>query len=202
MVSPDTPVWPGDTSFSCLWTWKIDDGSSVNVSAITQSPHAGTHADTPLHVNDGGSGSEALPLEAFRGRATLVDVSHVYGEIKIADIDRGGLDRAMTRLLLKTGRSIAAGSFPGSWPALTVECARELVRRGVVLVGYDCPSADDRDSKTLDVHHALLDHNVSVLENLDLREASAGEYELDALPMKIAGLDAAPVRAVLVDLRL
>jgi len=61
----------------------------------------------------------------------------------------------------------------------------------------DCPSADDRESKTLDVHHELLDRGVCVLENLDLREAEPGEYVLDALPMKVAGLDAAPVRAVL-----
>jgi arylformamidase len=61
----------------------------------------------------------------------------------------------------------------------------------------DCPSADDLQSKTLDVHHELLDHGACVLENLDLREVEAGEYVLDALPMKVAGLDAAPVRALL-----
>ena len=87
--------------------------------------------------------------------------------------------------------------FPESWPSLSVDCARNLATRGVVLVGMDCPSADDRESKTLDVHHELLDCGVCVLENLDLREAEPGECVLDALPMKVAGLDAAPVRAVL-----
>ncbi|MEO7218629.1 MAG: cyclase family protein [Gemmatimonadaceae bacterium] len=197
MLSPDTPVWPGDTPFSCLWTWQMSEGSSVNVSAITSSPHAGTHADAPLHVTRNGAASESLRLDAFRGPARVVDVSHINVEIKIADIDMAARDGAIERLLLKTGRSIAGGNFPESWPHLSVDCARELVRRGIVLVGFDCPSADDLDSKALDVHHVLLDNGVCVIENLDLRDATEGDYELDALPMKVAGLDAAPVRAVL-----
>lgn len=197
MLSPGTPVWPGDTPFSCLWAWNMDAGSSVNVSAVTASPHAGTHADTPLHVTQGAAGSESLSLEAFRGPAVVMDVSGIDDEIQIDELDRrvGGI--TVTRLLLKTGRSIASGAFPESWPRLSLECARELTRRGVVLIGLDCPSADDRDSTTLDVHHALLDYDVCLLENLDLRDVDPGEYVLDALPMKVAGLDAAPVRAVL-----
>ncbi len=198
MLSPDTPVWPGDTPFSCLWTWNMNDGASVNVSAVTASPHAGTHADTLLHVTKGAAGSESLALDAFRGPAVVVDVSDIKAEIQLGDIDQRLAGMAVTRLLLKTGRSIASGEFPESWPTLAVACARELVQRGVALVGMDCPSADDRESKTLDVHHVLLDHGVCVLENLDLRGVEVGEYVLDALPMKIAGLDAAPVRAVLV----
>ena len=202
MLSPDTPVWPGDTPFSCLWTWNMDAGSSVNVSAVTSSPHAGTHADTPLHVTRGAAGSESLPIAAFQGPAVVVDVSDIPDAIGIGEIDRRMQKvTTATRLLLRTGRSIASGAFPEGWPSLSVDCARELVRRGVVLVGMDCPSADDMNSKTLEVHHELLEHGVCVLENLDLREVPAGEYMLDALPMKVAGLDAAPVRAVLIAAR-
>lgn len=197
-LSSDTPVWPGDTPFSCLWTWNMDDGSSVNVSSVTSSPHAGTHADTPLHVTRGAAGSESLSLDSFRGPVVVVDVSDVSDEIQLDHLDHRTERMTVTRLLLKTGCSIATGAFPGSWPRLSVGCARELVRRGVVLVGMDCPSADGRESKTLDVHHALLDHGVTVVENLDLLAVDAGEYILDALPMKVAGLDAAPVRAVLI----
>jgi arylformamidase len=39
--------------------------------------------------------------------------------------------------------------------------------------------------------------NACLLENLDLRRVPAGPYELIAFPVKIMGLDAAPVRAVL-----
>ncbi len=198
LLSPDTPVWPGDTAFSCMWTWNMAEGSSVNVSAITSSPHAGTHADTPLHVTHGAAASETLPLEAFRGPAIVVDVTDLSGEMEYADLQQRMSSASVVRLLLKTGHGIAGGSFPESWPSLSVDCAAVLVKRGVVLVGYDCPSADDRQSKTLDVHHVLLDNGVCVVENLDLRAVEPGAYELDALPLSVAGLDAAPLRAVLV----
>ena len=52
VLRPGTPEWPGDTPYSCGWTWSMAAGASVNVSAITLSPHVGTHADAPLHVHD------------------------------------------------------------------------------------------------------------------------------------------------------
>lgn len=172
-------------------------GSSVNVSAVTMSPHTGTHADTPLHVSRDAAGSESLSLDAFRGAVIVIDVSSVDRTIE-RDALEVQLDGVVhERVLLKTGMTIADGVFPNRWPALSTQCAQWLVARGLHLLGVDCPSIDDRDSKTLEVHHALLDHGACVLENLDLRNTAAGTYVLNALPMKIAGLDAAPVRALL-----
>lgn len=201
-VSGATPVWPGDTPFTCRWTWSMADGSSVNVSTIGGSPHAGTHADTALHVSANGASSESLPLDAFRGPAIVLHVGDDARELTLDDID-GRLDAAgmrgahIERLLLRTDRGIADGTFPDAWPVLSVDCARALVARGLRLLGVDAPSVDERESKTLDVHHALLDHGACVLENLDLRAAPAGVYVLDALPLSVVGLDAAPVRAIL-----
>ncbi len=204
-VSPSTAEWPGDTPFSCGWTWDMSKGSSVNVSTITMSPHVGTHADAPVHVRAGADGAELLPLDAFYGAAVVIDVSDLNGALSFDQImDRVALVRegseVPSRLLLKTGRTIAAGKFPETWPALSPDCAKLLANRGVVLLGVDCPSVDDRESKTLDVHHALFDNGAYVLENLDLREAQAGQYNLIALPLRLEQLDAAPVRAVLTDI--
>ena len=74
---------------------------------------------------------------------------------------------------------------------------RALVARGLRLLGVDAPSVDARDSKTLEVHHALFEGGAYVLENLDLRDVEDGEHELIAFPLKLLALDAAPVRAVL-----
>jgi arylformamidase len=103
------------------------------------------------------------------------------------------------RLLLRTGHSIAGGRFPERWPVLFPATAAELARRGLRLLGVDAPSVDERESKTLAVHHALFAGGAFVLENLDLRGVPPGRYELVALPLRLAGLDAAPVRAVLLD---
>jgi arylformamidase len=200
IVREGTPEWPGDTPYSCGWTWSIARGASVNVSAITASPHVGTHADAPLHVRDGWPGSHELPLETFVGRALVVDVSSEQGEITVEHLTRLAprLDApGVERLLLRTGRSIAAGTFPDAWPALSEGCARALLGRGVRLLGVDAPSVDRRESTTLPVHHMLFSGGGYVLENLELRRVADGEYELIAFPLKLLALDAAPVRAVL-----
>lgn len=172
-------------------------GASVNVSAIELSPHVGTHADAPLHVRDGWPGSEALSPDAFVGPALVIGLEGVDGPAEPASLGR--LPTRVERLLLRTGRTIAAGSFPVAWPALTPACVRWLAARGLRLLGVDAPSVDDRESKTLDTHRALFDAGVSILENLDLRGVHDGPYELIALPIRVEGLDAAPVRAVLVE---
>jgi arylformamidase len=188
------PAWPGDTPFEVRWTWSQTEGASVNVSAVTLSPHVATHADAPLHVLADGAASESLPLAAFVGACLVVDVSDHDGAVPLAAL---GTVTGVQRLILKTGRSVAAGRFPGTWPWLEAAAVRDLVARGLLLLGVDAPSVDAHDSKTLDVHHALFSAGAFNLENLDLRFVAPGPYELFAAPLAARGLDAAPVRALL-----
>ena len=198
LVRQGTPEWPGDTPWTCRWTWEMAQGASVNVSAVDASPHVGTHADAPLHVKPGAAGAHELPLAAFSGPAHMVDVSGYAAPIEFDTLGYEPL-RDGARLLLRTGRTIAGGRFPEAWPALSTACAHALVERGMVLLGVDAPSVDTRESKSLEVHHVLFDAGACVLENLDLSQVSPGSYELSAFPLRWEGLDAAPVRAVLRD---
>jgi arylformamidase len=195
-VRVGTPEWPGDAPFECGWTARIADGASVNLSRVGGSPHVGTHADAPLHVHDGWLASDALPLEPFLGTAFVMDVSGAPAGPLSIDPDDARL-AGVERLLLRTGRCIADGSFPAEWPVLDSRTAATLAERGLRLFGIDSPSVDARHSTRLEVHHALFAGGAFVLENLDLREVSEGSYELIALPQRLVGLDAAPVRAVL-----
>jgi arylformamidase len=198
-LNPDTPEWPGDTPFSCGWASLIAAGASVNVSSYTSSPHVGTHADAPLHVREGWSGSHELSLDAFYGPAIVVDVANlnITKEIEMEDLEKILSLPFVERLLLRTGRTIASGAFPEDWPTLSEACVRTLLGRGLRLLGVDSPSVDTRDSKNLPVHHMLFSANAVILENLDLRRVSPSMYELMAFPLKLMAMDAAPVRAVL-----
>ena len=196
LVQAGTPEWPGDVPFSCGWTCRIADGAAINLSSIAGSPHVGTHADAPLHVQDGWPASDALPLDAFVGRALVLDVSDAPDGPLALDADDARL-AGVERLLLRTGRCIAGGAFPHDWPMIPPATVGALVSRGLRLLGVDAPSVDARDSKALEVHHALFGAGAFVLENLDLRAVAAGSYELLALPLRLGGLDAAPVRAAL-----
>ncbi|HKT08764.1 MAG TPA: cyclase family protein [Gemmatimonadaceae bacterium] len=186
-LGPGAPEWPGDTPYSCRWTQQLARGDSVNLSAVTTSPHVGTHADAPLHVHDGWPASHELPVGVFAGPATVCSFDRVDA------LPRGPLER----LLLRTGATTAGGAFPADWPALSVRHIESLLARGLRLLGVDAPSVDTRHSTTLEVHHALFAGGAYNLENLDLRDVPDGQYDLVALPLKIVGLDAAPVRAIL-----
>lgn len=198
-LSSDTPEWPGDTPFVCGWTQTLSGGASVNLSTITCSPHVGTHADAPLHVRDGWPGSHELPLEAFYGPAIVVEVSDLKGEISFDALEPRLSRYDPVRLLLKTGKTVASGVFPDDWPTISESCARSLLGLGLTLLGVDAPSVDPRDSKSLAVHKMLFSGNAFIIENLDLRRTPVGSYDLMAFPIKMMSLDAAPVRAVLVE---
>lgn len=171
----------------------------MNLSSITSSPHVGTHADAPLHVRDGWPGSHELPLEAFYGAALVVDVSEMKGELSFDIIEPVVAAHRLERLILKTGCSIASGTFPDEWPTLSESCARALLGLGLRLLGVDAPSVDSRDSKSLAVHKMLFSGNAFILENLDLRRTPPGVYDIMAFPVKIMSADAAPVRAILLE---
>jgi len=198
-LSPGTPEWPGDTPFACGWTSTMSSGATVNLSSITCSPHVGTHADAPLHVRDGWPGSHELPLEAFYGPATVIDLTEAKGEIPFDAIEPLLTSGDPERLILKTNCTIAIGSFPEDWPTLSESCARSLLGLGLKLLGVDAPSVDQRDSKSLAVHKMLFSGNAFIIENLDLRRTPAGDYDIIAFPVKMMSLDAAPVRAVLIE---
>jgi arylformamidase len=196
-MGPNTREWPGDQPFSCGWTMTLAGGGSVNLSAVTTSPHVGTHADAPLHVHDGWLASHELPLAAFAGRAIVCTVDSSIDTIEPDDLRALPSRGTIERLLVRTQCSVATGTFPKRWPVLSVNTVQALLARGLRLLGVDAPSVDGRHSKTLDVHKALFSGGAFNLENLDLRAVEDGEYELIAYPILVEGVDAAPVRAVL-----
>ncbi|HEX4962724.1 MAG TPA: arylformamidase [Thermoanaerobaculia bacterium] len=194
-IRPETPVWPGDTSFQTRLTWSIAAGASVNLSAITTTPHLGSHADAPFHTEARGDFMADLPLDPYLG---LCRVVRVPPQPLITPRHVEGIDLANPgRLLFKSESVRDRRTFPERFTALSPELANLLAERGTLLVGMDTPSVDPFDSKTLDAHHALFRGGIAILEGLILDGVPEGTYELIALPLKLAGLDASPVRAVL-----
>ena len=67
----------------------------------------------------------------------------------------------------------------------------------MITIGIDTPSVDPGSSQTLEAHQSIAKNNMAILEGLDLSAVTEGLYELIALPLKLKGADASPVRAVL-----
>lgn len=196
-LHPGLPVWPGDTAFAQARTWQMEEGSPVNVSALTLSTHSGAHADAPLHYAADAPDIASVDLEPYLGECLVVDARGVGALVEVGDLPHlHGADRVLFRTF---------DAFPHyEWPAAPTAIAPETIEwlgvQGVRLVGIDGPSLDPVDSKVMLAHKAVLKHDMRVLEGLVLDDVEEGRYELIALPLPIVGGDASPVRAVLRDL--
>ncbi|MCK6574692.1 arylformamidase [Myxococcota bacterium] len=195
-LSSATAVWPGDTPFSIEGTWHKGPGCPVNVSRITMSTHTGAHADAPLHYETGGRDAAAVSLQAYLGPCRVIYLSPGRARVEASDLD-GRVDPASPRLLVRTTPRAVIDRFPATFPTVSPEAIDLLADAGGLLIGVDTPSLDPTDSKTLDAHHAVRRRGLAILEGLVLDDVPEGRYELIALPLRLVGADASPVRAVL-----
>lgn len=174
----------------------IAAGDAVTVGRLSLCLHTATHADAPSHVAGSGGAIDAMPIAAYIGPARLVRLDG-DGPVDRARLAARGIGaRPPGRLLVATGAPYDGRAFPERVPAVEPATARWLALSGVRLLGVDVPSVDPLDSKALEAHHALLGSGVAILENLALGGLPEGEYDLVALPLRIVGGDASPVRAV------
>ena len=81
--------------------------------------------------------------------------------------------------------------------SLSPELIDALAAQGVRLIGIDTPSVDPASDAALPSHAALARNDLAVLEGVVLGHVPEVLYTLIALPLKLAGSDASPVRAAL-----
>jgi len=194
----ELPVWTGDTAFQAVATW-THEATPVHVSRITLSTHSGAHADAPRHYDPAGATAEALDLARYLGPCRVVDARHATGAVRWDDV-AAALTDPPPRVLFRTFERFPHEAWVSDFTALAAELLETLADKGVLLVGTDAPSVDPETSKDLPAHNVLRRRGLSVLEGLVLDEVPFGDYELIALPLALAGLDASPVRAVLREL--
>ena len=198
LVSPDSPIFPGDEPYALRWTAQLTPDCPVNLSALSMSPHVGAHADAPLHYGNGQASIAEMDLSAYLGPCRVIHAIDCGPLIRIEHLMHAANElpeRVLVRCCAK-----ADEVWNPDFTAYAPETVEWLSERGVRLIGLDTPSVDPATSKSLDSHQRLLRLNLRVLENLVLDEVPAGDYELIALPLKLAGACASPVRAVLREL--
>jgi arylformamidase len=195
-VNPGMPRWPGSAGFSVRRAMAIADGDDANVSTIEMDVHCGTHVEGPLHFIDDGAPLDAIPLDAFIGSAYV---------LHLPDADSIGPDELETvparteRLLVRTRNSetwATRTEFASDYVALTLAGAQWIAERGLRLVGVDYLSVQ-RWGDDPETHRTLMRGGVAILEGIDLSGVDAGTYRLTCLPLRLDGLEASPVRAIL-----
>ncbi len=196
-VHAASPQYPGDTPYRQQWTAAIGPDSAVNVSAITLSPHVGTHADAPLHYDNAGAAIGALPLQPFIGPCRVIHAIGCGPLVEWQHIAHAITTHLPQRVLLRTCVKAPVEHWDGAFSALAPDTLERLADLGVLLVGIDTASVDPANSQELPSHQVLRRRGLRVLENLVLDGVPEGDYELIALPLKLTTADASPVRAVL-----
>ena len=198
LVSAEAPIFPGDEPYRLNWTATLSPNCPVNLSAITMSPHVGAHADAPLHYANGAPSSAEVELDPYLGRCRVIHAIDCGPLIQIEHL-RHAAANLPARVLVRCCER-ADTSWNPDFSAFAPETVAWLASNGVKLIGLDTPSVDPSSSKSLASHQQLLRLDLRVLENLVLDEVAEGDYELIALPLKLAGACASPVRAVLREL--
>jgi arylformamidase len=195
LIHAKTAVFPGDTAFSHSVNLSLKAGDNLDLSEIKTTVHIGAHADAPSHYHVKGESIEQRSLSLYMGSAQVIEVN--IDRAKRITINDFNQPIVAERVLFKTNSFPNPDQWNGDFNSLSPELIYELHSKGVVLVGIDTPSVDPSDDKNLPSHQALFQTNMAVLEGLILNDVAVGVYDLIALPLKILGADASPVRAIL-----
>lgn len=200
-IAVDQPAYPGDppTRIARVQSASRD---GWNLNRLELSAHTGTHLDAPRHFFDDGAALDQLPLDQFCGPAVCIDLAPGSALEPGTSIDVSVLTPhaaqflAGARVLFRTGwdRRYGQPGYYENWPSLAEAAARWIAARGIGLLGLDTPGVDRAEPIC---HRILLSPpgGLVLLENLAGLERLPPRFTLVALPLKIVGGEASPVRA-------
>ena len=193
-------------------------GAVFQSSLLETSVHAYTHVDAPVHFLPDGAGLDEMAIDAWIGEATVVDLSDLR-------VESGGVQAEHLKqraqhvhegdiVLLRTDWDLRADvetrEFWTTGPFTCRDAAEWLAARNPKAVGYDYaadetlridpehPQRFARQEHT--THDVFFPRNIRVIEYLaNLRAIRAERFLFVALPLKLAGGDGSPVRAVAIE---
>jgi len=195
LVSERIGVFPGDVPYHRQASLSIAHGDNIDLSSIQATLHFGAHADAPSHYVKDGAGIAARPLEPYFGVCQVIEVAAPRAARLTPDSLTAPIEAP--RILLRTGTFPDPEHFNEDFASLSPALVDFLHAQGVLLVGIDTPSIDPCRDPVLESHQAVARHDMAILEGLVLSHVPAGFYTLIALPLRLEGADASPVRAVL-----
>jgi arylformamidase len=195
-----TPVYEGDAPMKFDFLKDMRKGDVLTLSAYSLGAHSGTHIDAPMHFVLGGASIERLSLEPLIGPARVIDIPDAVQAIDAAELNRHEW-RGAPRVLFRTRSSLrgwmASSTFHRDFAYIAPDAAQLLADAGVQLVGVDYISAEQFGAPAPSTHRILLGKSIPIVEGLALEGVRAGDYDLIVLPIKVAGHEGAPARAIL-----
>ena len=195
-----TPVYEGDAPMKFDFLHDMRKGEGFTLSVLSMGAHSGTHIDAPMHFIRDGIPVDRIPVDRLIGHARVIDIPDAVQSIDATELSRHRW-RGAPRVLFRT-RSSARGwmrsaTFHKDFAFIAPDAAQQLADAGVVLVGIDYISAEQFGAPAPRTHQILLGRGIPIVEGLFLEHVPAGDYDVIVLPIKVAGHEGAPARAVL-----
>lgn len=197
-LTPDIAGYKDDPPFNSEPLLALKKGDSYNATTLTMSSHSGTHVDAPRHFFNSGKTIDELALDTLIGPARVIQFRG-YKSITKELLEREDLE-GIQRLLIKTDHSFLLDRytrFRKNYVYLEVDACGYLVSKGIRLLGIDTFSIEKYDTKDYMGHKILLGAGVIIVELLNLKMVSPGDYDMMCLPMNLKDGDGAPARVVL-----
>lgn len=195
-ITPDMTTYK-DSKLVSFGHNKLFEKDGVRESSIILNSHTGTHIDSPAHFLQNGKTVEQISLEHLLGPCRVLDFMHIEEKITVQDFQNCDI-KSGQRLLLKTKNSLRdpKAAFDKEFVYIDKEAAQFLADQKIKTVGIDYLGVE-RAQPDHETHKILFEHDVVIIEGVRLKHVDAGEYELVCLPLAVQGLEATPVRAVL-----
>jgi arylformamidase len=195
-----TPVYQGDAPMRFEFLKDMRKGDVLTLSVYSLGAHSGTHVDAPMHFVATGASIDQVPLDRLIGPARVIDIPDAVERIDAAELGRHDW-RGAPRILFRTRSSLrgwmTSPTFHRDFAYIAPDAAQLLADANVQLVGIDYLSAEQFGASSARSHQILLGKGIPIVEGLSLVNVAAGDYDLIVLPIKVAGHEAAPARAVL-----
>ena len=195
-----TPIYEGDAPMSFQFLKDLRKGDPLTLSVYSLGAHSGTHIDAPMHFIRDGAAVDRVPLEPLIGAAIVLDIPDDVQAIDAAELGRHqwqGAERVLFRTRSSLRGWMRSATFHRDFAYVAPDAAQLLADGGVQLVGIDYISAEQFGAPAPLSHRILLGKGIPIIEGLLLEGIPPGRYDLIVLPMKVAGHEGAPARAVL-----
>lgn len=206
-------VFPGDPEVRIAPAATIAE-VGVSVVSLELGSHTGTHIDAPSHAVEGGETIDAVDLGRLVATARVVEVAGLPPRTRITVEDVGEQLRRVRPgeiVLFRTGWS-ALFDDPGylDHPFLDAGVATALLHAGVTVVGVDTLNPDETPDPDqtpqhdpaphLAFHEVFLGAGGLIIENLTaLERITVDAPRFVGLPLRIAGADGSPLRAIAIE---
>lgn len=202
------PVWPTHGKFFCSRAEDYVAGDGNYNCQLSLGDHCGTHVDAPVHFIEGGKTIEQIDVRQLTGRGRCLDMSCLAANSDVTlrmiegwEAEHGAIE-AGDIVIFRTGYDEKwrcrphQAAFLADWPGLSGEGANYLISKGVKVFGTDAMSLDRYSNEAHPAHLAVLGAECLILENLANLKALPTEFTFIALPLRIKGASASPIRAI------